>query len=145
MCNGMSSQHRKQSADFAKWRWQRERYVSIKLSNGSRDQKAIEHEWEMAIQVLTADPSYRGKAVVRKVVKTFGIDSYRGTQLCSVYTPLRETFGSTSNDSWIIAYRYLLSKPMPTACWLDSAISIQSEILFTQLDCSSSLLCFRYW
>ena len=77
-----------QFANITSWRWQSNRYVSIKFHN--RD--VAQRERKIMHQILTADPTHRGFQVVRKTIDTFDLTAEHGTHSCSVYKPLWETF-----------------------------------------------------
>ncbi|KAJ6004950.1 hypothetical protein N7540_012749 [Penicillium herquei] len=66
-----------------------ENIVTLKIAN--KNANLAGHERDVEEHISTADPSHRGRSLIRTFVDAFEIDDNEGSYSCLVYSPLRET------------------------------------------------------
>ena len=69
-------------------------YVSIKFNNCNVDYESIARERALLDRLAKTDPDHWGHSIIRKATDTFDLNTDRGTHLCLVYEPLRETLNT---------------------------------------------------
>ncbi|PCG91500.1 Hypothetical protein PENO1_093530 [Penicillium occitanis (nom. inval.)] len=62
--------------------------VALKIINN--DASSVSREREVEEHISTADPSHRGRSVIRTLLNSFEINGPEGSYLCLVYPPMRE-------------------------------------------------------
>ncbi|OGM49373.1 protein kinase domain protein [Aspergillus bombycis] len=94
--------------DTARWAWQSNRYVTVKITNcGKEEQRSATEELEMSRYISQLRSSHEGRAYVRLVHESFGLRGAQGEHLCLVYEPLREPL-------WLLG-KHLGSNGVPPA------------------------------
>ncbi len=73
-----------------RWRWQSDRYVTLKLAVSNSNEYNANREVGIT-KFLEADPSHECFRFVRTMIDNFEIRGPHGTHQCSVYEPMRET------------------------------------------------------
>ncbi|KAF2765741.1 non-specific serine/threonine protein kinase [Teratosphaeria nubilosa] len=88
--------------DLCGWRWQRERYVAIKiLSNGQcAREEGAESELAILKRIAQANPRHKGWHFVRNFADSFHVNGISAPNLCLVFEPLREPL-------WLYQRRYI--------------------------------------
>ncbi|KAH3544134.1 hypothetical protein KXW20_009012, partial [Aspergillus fumigatus] len=66
-----------------------ERIVALKIINNNASSAG--HEREVEEHISTADPSHRGRSVIRTLLDSFEVKGPEGSYLCLVYPPMRES------------------------------------------------------
>lgn len=81
------------------WKWQKERYVTIKVNTTEVDSGKTGHELAVA-QKLKTNPAHAGYPFIRSLLDNFELHKPDGgSHLCLVYEPMRETL-STYQSRW---------------------------------------------
>ncbi|EFW20822.1 hypothetical protein CPSG_02665 [Coccidioides posadasii str. Silveira] len=77
--------------DTTRWAWQSNRYVTLKITNsGKEEQRSANEEVEISRYISQLRSNHEGRAYVRLVRESFGIQGALGEHLCLVFEPLRE-------------------------------------------------------
>lgn len=62
--------------------------MALKFANNNASSAC--HEREVEEHISTADPSHRGRSVIRTLLDSFEVKSPEGSYSCLVYLPMRE-------------------------------------------------------
>nr|KMM72620.1 hypothetical protein CPAG_08914 [Coccidioides posadasii RMSCC 3488] len=94
--------------DTTRWAWQSNRYVTLKITNsGKEEQRSANEEVEISRYISQLRSNHEGRAYVRLVRESFGIQGALGEHLCLVFEPLREPL-------WLLG-KHLGSNGVPPA------------------------------
>ncbi|OBT44936.1 hypothetical protein VE00_04746 [Pseudogymnoascus sp. WSF 3629] len=66
-----------------------ERIVALKIANNNAS--SASHESEVEEHISAADPSHRGRSLIRRSLDYFEINNTEGSYSCLVYSPMRES------------------------------------------------------
>jgi serine/threonine protein kinase len=77
--------------DSSRWRWQSDRYYTLKISNcGTAEQKSAQEEAQISRHISQLRSNHQGRGYVRVAKESFGIQGPLGEHTCLVFEPLRE-------------------------------------------------------
>ncbi|KAL8830149.1 MAG: hypothetical protein Q9170_005870 [Blastenia crenularia] len=77
--------------DVRRWRWQRNRYLVLKVNNCDfADKEGAEHELNISRHLAKTNPSHRGFPHIRTVIDNFEAEGPNSIHVCLVYEPMRE-------------------------------------------------------
>ena len=62
--------------------------MALKITNNNAP--SASHEREIEEHISAADPSHRGRSLVRTLIDSFNVPGPEGSHLCLVYPPMRE-------------------------------------------------------
>jgi serine/threonine-protein kinase SRPK3 len=89
------------SLTIDRWRWSKEKYVSIKINSTTNHRKDTgATELTVLRRISVANPRHVGWHLVRKLEDTFTIDGVSGSHTCLVFQPLREPL-------WLYCRRFI--------------------------------------
>jgi len=79
------------SLRFYRWRWQSDRYMTLKVNNCNfPSTNAAEHELNICRHITKTNPSHEGHSYVRTITDSFEVVGPHGTHICLVYKPMRD-------------------------------------------------------
>lgn len=62
--------------------------MALKIANNNAS--FADHECEVEEHISTADPSHRGRSLIRTLLDSFQVEGPEGSHSCLVYPPMRE-------------------------------------------------------
>ncbi|QRV84712.1 kinase domain protein [Ceratobasidium sp. AG-Ba] len=78
--------------DICRWKWQEDRFVTIKIFSSHPEYEEMgKHEAEISKHIMSTKPDHPGLFTIRKVFESFSIASSKGSHICLICEPMRET------------------------------------------------------
>ncbi|KAL1968381.1 hypothetical protein VTN77DRAFT_1910 [Rasamsonia byssochlamydoides] len=76
---------------YPRWRWQRDRYVALKVQDCNYAPEDVEHELSILKHIAAANPSHEGSSFVRTIIDSFDVPRSEGRRhVVMVFEPMRE-------------------------------------------------------